>query len=95
MSVTTATGQRIEFDLAGMPANAQAAWLAVYELGVRDGWSRGYAAAEAEFAELHRRAHAVVHEAAGREPYDVLADRRGDHRRAHRQRELLAERGIA
>lgn len=95
MTTTTATGRVLAFDLATMTDDARAAWLAVYELGVRDGWARGYQAAEDELAAIQRRAHVVAREAARGEPYDVLADRRGEHSRAERYRQLMRDRGIA
>ena len=94
-TVTSATGRTVAYDLAQMTDDARASWLAVYELGVRDGWQLGFTAAEEELAEIQRRAHAQVQAAARAVPYDVLAGRRGEPARAARQRELLRERGIA
>jgi hypothetical protein len=70
------------------------AWLAVYELGCRDGHARGYAAAEAEFAARHRAAHAAVQHIARQPGYLELCERRGEPDRALAHRNLLAERGI-
>lgn len=95
MSVTTATGRILGFDLAAMTDDTRASFLAVYELGCRDGWARGYAAAEEDLAEIQRRAHAVVQSAARTDPLDVLAERRGEPHRAERHRQTLRERGIA
>lgn len=94
-TVTSSTGRTVAYDLTAMTEDARASWLAVYELGVRDGWARGYEAAEADAAEVHRRAHAVVQAAARDLPYDALAERRGESDRAERQRATLRERGIA
>lgn len=95
MTVETFTGRVLSFDLDKMTDDARASWLAVYELGARDGWHLGYAAAEEDMAALWRRAHGIAQEAARGVPYDVLADRRGEHDRAERQRAILRERGIA
>ena len=62
--------------------------------GYQYGWAAGFAAAEAEQAELDRRAAAAVGIAARGIPYANLADRRGEPDRAARQRRTLAERGI-
>lgn len=93
--ITPATGRVLAFDLADMDDQARASWLAVYELGARDGWARGYQAAEDDLAAIQRRAHDVVQALAKNSTYDALADRRGDHARAERQRAILHERGIA
>lgn len=93
-AVETGAGKILAFDLNAMTDDARASWLAVYELGCRDGFTRGYEAAEKDAAEIHRRAHAVVQAIAERDPYDVLAERRGEHRRAERQRQLMRERGV-
>ena len=94
-TVTSAAGRTVAYNLADMTPDARASWLAVYELGCRDGYARGYEAAEADLAAIQRRAHAVVQQAARAVPYDVLCERRGEHARAERQRAILRERGIA
>lgn len=94
-TLTTYTGRVLEFDLNRMTDDARASWLAVYELGARDGWQRGYEAAEADLAAVQARAHASVQQAARTPSYDELCDRRGEHERAERQRAILHERGIA
>lgn len=95
MTITTAAGRVLEFDLNRMTDDARASWLSVYELGLRDGWARGYEAAEADLAAVQARAHASVQQAARTPSYDELCDRRGEHERAERQRAILHERGIA
>lgn len=72
----TYTGRVLNFDLATMTDDARASWLAVYELGVRDGWGRGYQAAEDDMATQWRRAHAVVQQAAKHPTHDELTARR-------------------
>jgi len=87
-TVTGATGRTVAYDLAEMTPDARASWLAVYELGCRDGYARGYAAAEVDLAAIQRRAHATVQDIARGLPYDVLCERRGEHDRAERQRAI-------
>lgn len=94
-TITTHTDRVLEFDLTQMTDEARASWLAVYELGVRDGWARGYEAAEDDMAAHWARAHAIIQAAARHEPYDVLADRRGEHTRAQQHRTLLQALGVA
>lgn len=95
MTVTTYTGRTLEFDLAQMTPDARASFLAVFQLGAEAGWHDGYRAAEEDLAAIQRRAYAVVQAAARTEPFDALAERRGEPARAARQRELLRDRGIA
>ncbi|WP_454778102.1 hypothetical protein [Georgenia muralis] len=45
-------------------------------------------------AELHRRAHAVVQQAAKSGPFADLCDARGEHDRAQAARADLARRGV-
>ncbi|MEE6288631.1 hypothetical protein V2J52_13295 [Georgenia sp. MJ173] len=78
-----------------MNARGQRIATAYYESGVVAGIEMGRRQAEEEMAQLWRNAHAVVQAVARRDPYDVLADRRGDRQRADRQRQLLRERQIA
>lgn len=82
--------------LQNMTHTARAVWLEAYELGSTEGWQRGYEAAEADLAALQRRAYAVVKNAAHRDslPFDQMCERRGEHARAERQRQLLTERGV-
>lgn len=94
MTVTTYTGRTLEFDLAQMTPDARASFLAVFQLGAEAGWHDGYRAAEEDLAAIQRRAHAVVQAAARSLPYDALAERRGEHHRAERQRELLRQQGV-
>lgn len=94
-TITGATGRTVAYDLAAMTPDARASWMAVYELGARDGWERGYQAAEDDMATLWRRARDVVQSIAQTPPYDLLAERRGEQHRAERQRQTLKERGIA
>lgn len=65
-----------------------------YGLGYADGLEAGRRQLEAEWTDLHAAAAAVARRAAAREPFDVLAERRGDRARAERQRELLRARGV-
>lgn len=94
-TVTGSTGRTVAYDLGAMSDDARASWMAVWELGLTEGWNRGYQAAEDDMAARWRHAHAVTQAVAQTTPYDVLADRRGEHDRAERQREILRERGIA
>src|SRR5690625_865812 len=81
--------------LTEMTPRAQAIALAYYEAGARDGWARGYAAAEADLAAIHRAAHGIVQQAARAPDYAELCERRGEPGRAQRQREILKKRGLA
>lgn len=75
-TVTSATGRTVAYDLASMTDDARASWLAVYELGARDGWARGYEAAEEDMAALWRQAHATVQAIAKQPTHDELTARR-------------------
>lgn len=75
--------------------------------GRTEGWREGYAAAlqdvharvaaevEQRWAALHAVGAETARQVADREPFDVLADRRGQHDRAARQRALLQARGVS
>ena len=90
--------------LAGYDTGQAAGWT----FGSIDGWRHGYAAAwsegraalaeeltEARSVSIEAHDRALVQALTSTPPFDVLADRRGQHERAERQRETLAERGIA
>lgn len=62
--------------------------------GYTFGWQAGYAAAEADQAELDRRAAESVKVAARGTDYATLCERRGEPDRAERQRRILIGRGI-
>lgn len=66
-----------------------------YRSGWQDGYTKGRADEEAELARLQRSAVAVTRAVAQAGSFADLAERRGEPERAGRQRELLAERGIA
>lgn len=101
-TVTTATGRVLGFELAQMTEDARASWLAVYELGCRDGWERGYAAAEVDMAALWHQAHATVEHFAKQPTRDELATARErrleEYQAAVREgrlhRHIVGERGI-
>ena len=62
-----------------------------YREGYRDGYLKGREAEAEELAALQRQAVAIAHDV--REPYWVLAERRGEHRRAQVARDRAIERG--
>lgn len=80
--------------IQNMTPRARGIWLEAYELGAAEGWRRGYGAAEADLAALQRQAHAVVQQAARGIPYAQLCERRGEHARAQRQRQILQDRKV-
>lgn len=69
--------------------------LAWYEAGVTDGIPLGRRQVEDELAAEWAQLRADVLPVTQRRPFDQLADRRGQHERAERQRAILRERGIA
>lgn len=77
-----------------MTGRAQRIALAYYESGFVNGHAAGFAAAEAEQAELDRRAGIAVSSVAKGAPYAERCERWGETERAERQRQTLAERGI-
>lgn len=81
--------------LAEMTPRDQNLWLHGYEHGFTAGTAHGRELEEADLASLQRAAVASARGAADRGPYADLADRRGEHDRADRQRELLRARGVA
>lgn len=83
--------------LAEMSGWGRVVATAYFAAGRAEGYAAGYAAAEADIAALQRRAAAVAHELGSPRavPYAELADRRGEHAAADRQRAILRERGIA
>lgn len=68
---------------------------AFYEAGYVAGIADGRAELEREHTDGHALAALIARQAAAHGPYDVLADRRGHHERAERQRTILKERGIS
>lgn len=68
--------------------------LAYYEAGVKVGWGDGYQAAENDMAALQRQAVASARAAANNPNFTELCHRRGDHQRAHRQQQIMKERGL-
>lgn len=79
-------------DEAGFLRGLQEGYRAGYDAGRSDEASAREAVDEASRAAAHR-AHAAF--LARLTPWDELAERRGEHDRAARQRALLAARGIA
>ena len=68
-------------------------WASGYARGLEDGRRQAEADMAATWAETARRVQALAKDTAA--PYDALAERRGEHDRAERQREILRERGVA
>lgn len=86
-------------DLWAMAPRAQTIALEWFEAGVSvgyaDGVAQGRQAAEQELAAIQRAAVESARRTADRGPYADLAERRGEHDRAARQRAHLAGRGAA
>ena len=82
-------------DLSEMTPRAQAIALAYYEAGACDGWVRGWDAAHADEAARWAAMARDIRARANVPEYAVLAERRGQPERAARQRQILAERGVA
>lgn len=86
-------------DLWAMAPRAQTIALEWFEAGVSvgyaDGVAQGRQAAEQELAAIQRAAVASARVTANSVPFDVLAERRGEHDRAAAHRALLRERGVA
>ena len=90
------------YDL-GRASNSEDRYWSGYLDGARDqgrvdyrrGHADGYADAIDQLAALQREAVRSARAAASNPPFAELADRRGDHERAQRQRKILLERGVA
>lgn len=81
--------------LAEMSARGREIACAYFEAGVIDGIAIGRHQLEAEWRALDLAAFAAARSTASTLAFDELADRRGQHDRAERQRAILRERGIA
>ena len=77
-------------DLVSMTPRAQTIALEWYSLGVRDGFTRGWDAHEAQEAALQRWAARIAHSVADRPSYAELCDLRGEPERAAQARERMA-----
>lgn len=82
-------------DLWAMNPRAQDIWLEAYGTGYVHGVAEGRRREDAELAAIQRAAVASARVTANSVPFDVLAERRGEHERAAAHRALLRERGIA
>lgn len=80
---------------AEMNARGRAIATSYYESGFVSGYVRGRADEAEALARLQRTAAAVAGVVAKAGPYAGLADKRGEHERADRQRSILRERGIS
>lgn len=78
-----------------MTPRAWAVVLAYYQAGVEHGIALGRQQAEDDWQAIHSRAAAIARQVAESPSYADLAERRGEHDRAERQRAILRERGIA
>ena len=86
---------RVEFpDLRDMAPRARAIALGYYEAGYTTGIAAGREQLEQEWTDQHAYAALIARQVAEHGPYADLAERRGHHLRAERQREILAERGL-
>jgi len=66
-----------------------------YERGYQDGIDHGRRQLEAEWVALHAEAVTVSRMVAETPSFADLSERRGEFRRAQRQRQILAERGVS
>ena len=80
--------------LESMSPRAREVCLAWYQAGVEDGVRIGRQQVEDEWRGAMTVSAAIARQVASREPYADLAERRGQHDRAERQRALLRERGV-
>ena len=79
---------------AEMNARGLVIAMAYFEDGYVAGIAAGRAQLEQEWTDQHAYAALVARQVAAHGPYVDLAERRGHHLRAERQREILAERGL-
>jgi len=84
-----------DIDLAAVNPQIRAAYLRAYEIGYLEGIEAGRRQVEAELAAEWAALRAeVLPRIRQGVPYADLAERRGQHDRAARQRHLLRERGV-
>lgn len=81
--------------LESMHPQARAICLAWFQAGVEEGVRLGRQQSEDEWRGAMEVSAAIARQVAAREPFAVMADRRGQPERAERQRALLRERGVA
>jgi hypothetical protein len=77
-----------------MLPRARQTWIDAYGIGYLEGLEAGRRQVEDEWRGLDQVSVAIARQVAERVPFDQLADRRGQHDRAERQRSLLRERGV-
>jgi hypothetical protein len=80
--------------LESISPRARDVCLAWYQAGLEDGVRLGRRQVEDEWRGAMTVSAAIARQVAAREPFAVLADRRGQPERAERQRALLRERGV-